>query len=221
VLNGGEGSDTLVGFEGADILNGGNGVDTADYSASTSAVGVQLSATVTTLGQGGHAAGDQLTGIESLIGSSFNDQLFGSTAANKIVSGNGNDQMRGGSGADILSLTGSGQKQVFGDGLADGGTAGLDTFRILGGTSNLIMDYQAGEDVVMRAQPGSVGAAFTQVSISGTAFWAASLTSTASGFESSTFVLFGTTATLSLSAAQAEFTTMLAQDLFVDPNLIA
>jgi hypothetical protein len=73
----------------------------------------------------------------------------------------------------------------------------------------------------MRAQPGSVGAAFTQVSISGTAFWAASLTSTASGFESSTFVLFGTTATLSLSAAQAEFTTMLAQDLFVDPNLIA
>jgi Ca2+-binding RTX toxin-like protein len=219
VLNGGAGSDTLVGFAGADTLIGGADIDTADYSASTLAVAVGLSATGTTLGQGGDAAGDLLNGIENLIGSAFNDQLLGSAVGNKLVSGAGNDLMRGGSGADILSITGSGTKTVFGDGMLDGGTAGADTFRILGGSSNLIMDYQAGEDIFMRTTSASAG--FASLNIGGTLYWAGSLTSAVTGFESSTFVVLGTQASLSLSAAQAEFSNLLAHDLFLDPTLIA
>ena len=128
--------------------------------------------------------------------------------------------MRGGSGADILSLTGAGQKLVWGDGMADGGTAGVDTFRILGGANNFIADYQAGEDIVIRTTaittPG-----FGTVTFQSALYWTGVLTSTVAGFESSTLVLLGTTASMSQAAAQAEFSTLLAQDLFLDPALIA
>ena len=63
VLNGGLGDDTLVGGLGADTLIGGGGIDTADYSASASAVTVDLLAGT---GLGGTAAGDTLSGIENV-----------------------------------------------------------------------------------------------------------------------------------------------------------
>lgn len=212
VIEGGAGNDTLVGFAGADVLTGGSGTDTADYSASTGAISVTLSATGTTTGSGGDAADDQLTGIESLIGSNGSDLLIGSAGGNKLVSGSGNDQMRGGSGADVLSATGTttGQRNIFGDGVADGGTAGQDTFRILGGTGNVIQDYQTGEDLFLNSL-NSGGISLVQLGAGGP------FAGRFVGSTQTTLVLLGN----NLPAAQTALTTLVNNDLFVDPLLIA
>ena len=219
VLTGGLGDDLLVGFAGADTLIGGGGVDMADYSASTAAVSIQLSATGTGTGLGGHAQGDQLIGIESVTGSAFNDQLIGSTGANKLISGAGNDTVRGGSGSDIISSTGtgaaSGQDQLWGDGVDDGGTAGMDTFRILGGT-NFIRDYQSGEDIVLNSFNGSAGLT-NGLTISGTTYWAGVLT----GSTHQTYVVFGATSAMTQAQAIAMINTLVSNDLTVDSGLIA
>lgn len=147
-LEGGAGNDALVGFAGADILLGGLGTDTAHYSASGAGVSVGLSATGTTQGTGGDAAGDLLNSIAIVIGSAFSDQLIGSDAANQLVSGAGNDVLYGGGGGELLVGNGAGSRTIFGDGTA--GAAGEDTFRILGGT-NLIRDYQTREDLQLNS----------------------------------------------------------------------
>ena len=99
VLDGGSGNDTLVGGAGADTLTGGLGTDTADYSASSLAVTVYLDGTV---GVGGDAAGDTLSGIENLLGSVNADTLYGDGNANAIDGGSGNDTLVGGAGVDTL-----------------------------------------------------------------------------------------------------------------------
>lgn len=87
-LSGLDGNDTLIGGAGADVLNGGNGVDTADYSASGSAVNVNLS---NGTGTGGDAQGDTLTEIENVTGTAFNDTLTGGAGNNLLTGGLGND----------------------------------------------------------------------------------------------------------------------------------
>ena len=65
-LIGGTGNDTLIGGLGADTLTGGDDIDTADYSASSGAVTIDLAGGT---GSGGHAQGDVLATIENVIGS--------------------------------------------------------------------------------------------------------------------------------------------------------
>ncbi len=210
-LEGGAGDDRLVGGLGADTLVGGDGFDTADYSASNAGVTIQLSANPAagTLGSGGHAAGDVLNTIEAVIGSAFTDTLLGSTGSNKLVSGSGNDVMRGGSGADLLVATGTGSKTLYGDGISDGGTAGMDTFQIMGGT-NVIADYQTGEDIYVNSLTNAA-----LVQLSGGSNLALRLT----GSTHTTYVIVGTTA--DPTAATQAANTILSTDLFVNPNLIA
>ena len=50
----------------------------------------------------GDAQGDQITGIENLTGSAFNDTLTGDKAANRLQGGSGNDILSGGTGADVI-----------------------------------------------------------------------------------------------------------------------
>ncbi len=99
ILNGGAGDDKLNGGAGADQLIGGDGSDTADYSASTAAVNVNLE---TGIGKGGDAEGDKLTGIENLVGSRFNDYLVGNADTNRIDGGDGDDTITGGSNDDKM-----------------------------------------------------------------------------------------------------------------------
>jgi len=124
-IYGNGGNDTLKGFGGADLLDGGAGVDTAFYSDSTVAVGVNLASG---LGFGGTAEGDTLVSIENLYGSSFNDTLIGSDAANTFYGLTGNDLLKGGGGDDRL-VGDDGDDTLKGGGGADalvGGT-GMDT----------------------------------------------------------------------------------------------
>jgi Ca2+-binding RTX toxin-like protein len=144
-LFGGLGDDTMSGGTGSDLINGGAGIDTADYSASTAGVTVNLA---TGLGSGGTAAGDTLTGVENLVGSAFADSLTGNDAANSLSGGAGNDSLfgglgddtlAGGAGADVLwggqgmdfadySASGAGVSINLGAGTASGGDAAGDTF---------------------------------------------------------------------------------------------
>ena len=71
-LTGDANDQWFTGGGGADLLNGGAGFDTADYSASTAAVRINLA---TNVHMGGDAAGDSLTGTEAVIGSALADTL--------------------------------------------------------------------------------------------------------------------------------------------------
>ncbi|MDE2404209.1 MAG: hypothetical protein KGM17_05780 [Sphingomonadales bacterium] len=99
LLDGGAGDDTLFGGLGADTLVGGSGSDTASYAASASAVTAHLDGTV---GSGGDAAGDVLSGVENLVGSAYGDTLYGDGNANMLDGGAGNDTLVGGDGADTM-----------------------------------------------------------------------------------------------------------------------
>lgn len=98
VLDGGAGNDRLAGGAGGDSLIGGTGTDTADYSQAGTAVALTLGAggAGTGTGSGGDAAGDTLTGIEAVLGSSFADSFT-------LPLGNG-FAVDGGGGADTVAL---------------------------------------------------------------------------------------------------------------------
>ena len=105
-LYGADGDDVLVGGKGADYLQGGRekeGGDTADYSSSDAAVIVTLdSKDQVGHGLGGEAEGDTLVDIENLIGSEYNDGLFGDDQANWLSGNGGDDVLKGYGGADKL-----------------------------------------------------------------------------------------------------------------------
>ncbi|WP_225026319.1 Hint domain-containing protein [Xinfangfangia pollutisoli] len=125
-LYGGAGNDTLTGGSGSDGLYGGDGSDTADYSGSGAGVSVNLS---TGTGSGGDAAGDTLSGIETLIGSAYNDTLTGDAGQNLLAGGDGRDLLYGGDGDDTLA-----------------GGAGADT--LYGGEDLDIADYSGSNAAV-------------------------------------------------------------------------
>ncbi|MGK9169061.1 calcium-binding protein [Inquilinus limosus] len=110
-FDGGSGNDYLAGRAGADQLIGGAGIDTATYGDSTAGVQVNLQSGT---GAGGSAAGDTLSGIENLVGSSHDDALTGDGADNGIWGEIGNDSLAGNGGADVL-------RGGAGDDVLDGG----------------------------------------------------------------------------------------------------
>jgi len=136
-LLGGNGRDTLEGGEGADRLVGGDGAqaDTASYDLSASGVWARLGA-----GEGlaGDAAGDELVGMENLLGSAFDDTLEGSDEANRIDGGAGADLISGLAGDDIL-IGLDGDDTMTGD-------AGDDQFWLFAAApgADVITDFQAG-----------------------------------------------------------------------------
>ncbi|MBD2747384.1 hypothetical protein IC232_11840 [Microvirga sp. BT688] len=100
-LFGDNGDDTLEGGVGADKLDGGAGFNFASYANADSLEGgVGVTASLTALyASSGEAAGDTIKNIRGLIGSAYNDILYGvSGEANDLRGGNGNDRLRGDGG---------------------------------------------------------------------------------------------------------------------------
>lgn len=153
-LMGGMGDDALKGGTGNDILSGGAGADkifggtvnpdtmehtdhgdndTADYSESDAGVTIDLSNTSRSMpnpiGEGGHAEGDELQGIESLKGSMYDDMLTGTDAPNTLNGMDGDDMLTGKGGDDTID-GGMGDDTINGGAGADMliGGAGDDTF---------------------------------------------------------------------------------------------
>ena len=116
ILIGLDGDDRLIGGGGVDTLDGGAGSDTADYAAAGGGVSVRL-AVQATLDDGGGAT-DTLGSIENVIGSAFNDLLFGGSGANVISGGLGADILLGLGGDDIL-IGGTGVANQMQGGVGD------------------------------------------------------------------------------------------------------
>jgi streptogramin lyase len=139
MLFGGSGNDTLIGGAGADTLIGGPGIDGADYSASPSAVNVNL---FTGRGSGGDAQGDVLGGIENVIGSAFGDTLTGDNGNNTLIGGVGADTLTGGLGIDTADYSASAAAVSVNllNGTGSGGDAQGD---VLSGIENVVGSNQA------------------------------------------------------------------------------
>jgi Ca2+-binding RTX toxin-like protein len=121
-LKGNSGNNILEGGAGADVINGSTGTDTASYANAGQGGVVDLNLTVQA-SAGTDADGDQLTGIENLAGSAFDDTLIGNGSANTLEGGLGNDLLVGGAGADKFI-----------------GGLGTDTVSYQGSTSGIVAD---------------------------------------------------------------------------------
>ncbi len=111
VLTGGAGKDTLAGGRGDDTLQGGDGRDVASYAKAAASVTVNLAlVTAQPTGEGA----DTITGVESVTGGDFDDQLTGDAASNSLRGGPGADALDGALGQDYCD---------GGDGSGDTATA--------------------------------------------------------------------------------------------------
>ena len=116
---GGTGNDTMTGnsedntfsyFGGMDSYDGNEGRDTVNYSEFHSAVLVNLTATdegqtrdMSDLKSGTLRTITQLTEMENIVGSDFDDELTGDAQGNIIAGGKGDDRLDGGAGDDTVS----------------------------------------------------------------------------------------------------------------------
>jgi serralysin len=159
-LNGGAGNDTLIGDDGDDVLIGGAGADrliggigndTADYSSSIGGVTIALNDDGSALSISGRdAAGDVLSGIENLTGSSSsNSTLTGNASVNVLTGGSGSDVLDGGvdtAGNDIL-IGGAGNDTYIvrnaGDVVTEASGAGTGTDEVRA----LVNSYTLGANV--------------------------------------------------------------------------
>ena len=160
-LSGGNGNDTLRGGYGNDKLNGGAGDDTSDYADHTGGV---TATAVTGGGQTGTTEKDTAPGVESIIGSNYDDVLTGPTdggahfdglAGNDtIIGGNASDIMLGGAGNDTFRPGGGANQLVGGDGddTFVNGVNGIDTF--IGDDGVDTADYSAATTPVVLSVDG-------------------------------------------------------------------
>jgi Ca2+-binding RTX toxin-like protein len=119
-LLGGDGNDILVGGSAGSILDGGAGFDLVSYENATAGSYIDL---------GQRASSGNFVSIEGVIGSSFGDQIVGSSADETLIGGGGNDVIYASGGTDAVS----------------GGT-GDDLFFDLGGIQHF--DGGDGNDIV-------------------------------------------------------------------------
>jgi Ca2+-binding RTX toxin-like protein len=110
ILRADSGNDRLSGGLGNDLLSGGVGSDAASYAGASAGVTVNLG---TQGAQDTRAAGlDTLVSIENVVGSSFADNLTGTTEDNIMEGGAGNDLLFGGHGRDTASYASAAQGVV-------------------------------------------------------------------------------------------------------------
>ena len=161
VLVGNDAANRLAGGAGADTLDGGAGHDLADLTASGEKVLIDLEIAY---GLGGDAEGDVLQRIEGILGSEYDDTLYGSSEANTaygnggddiihmgsgddtVYGGQGNDRLQGGFGADVIEA-GSGDDWVQGgrDGDVLAGGEGFDWLDYAGSQGGVKIDLHSGQ----------------------------------------------------------------------------
>ena len=133
VLIGDQNDNILRGGAGDDRLSGGGGRDTASYDDATAGVTVSLAIAGP---QDTGAGQDTLISIENLIGSAFDDILYGNAGANRLTGGAGNDTLYGGDGDDRLV-------DIAGVNTIDGG-AGYDTIDYSSASAGIYISLAAG-----------------------------------------------------------------------------
>jgi Ca2+-binding RTX toxin-like protein len=179
IIDGGADDDTLIGGRGNDELIGGTGNDRYEFTGSHQlgsdvivenagldtdkldfrwfggGVNVNLANTAT------QVVNSQLTlrlssatGIESVLGTSFNDIIRGNSRDNELFGFGGDDDLFGNAGVDSL-YGGDGNDDLFGEAGNDWlfGEAGLDTLN--GGADNDFLD--GGQDGKVDRLTGGTG----------------------------------------------------------------
>ena len=129
-IDGGVGNDTLIAGLGTDQVIGGIGTDTADYSARSENLKLDLDGLAD---DGAAGENDKLfADLENLIGGKGADWIVGNALNNVIKGGAGNDTLEGGSGNDT----------IYGDAGIDKllGQAGDDTLYARKPTGSLVAD---------------------------------------------------------------------------------
>lgn len=164
-VDGGEDNDTIVlkSDKGLEI-----NLDSGFIDENTNGAGITWGGTNSPYWEGighqkpsqPHFYGDpiEVSNVENVIGSAYDDDIFGNDLANNLSGGNGNDVLAGRNGDDILS-GGNGNDIIHGGWGADLLTGGLhgdrfvffsaDDSRIVGGKpEDVITDFQQGYDKI-------------------------------------------------------------------------
>lgn len=111
-LYGEAGIDLLIGSEGVDIMDGGEGEDTVSYLLSPVGLTISLSNTAANTGW---ATGDVYINIQDVIGSEFNDIIYGnSDYINQLQGQSGNDIIYGVAATYTVLIGGAGADQLHG-----------------------------------------------------------------------------------------------------------
>jgi Ca2+-binding RTX toxin-like protein len=141
-IYGEEGDDWFAGGSGVDRFYGGNGIDWVDYSSAPGRVKVDLSCKAYIDGRGSY---DYLDNIESIMGSAYSDEIWGTNGINEIWALGGDDQVWGRDGDDVI-YGGDGDDRLDGDDDNDilYGEAGND--RLYGGDDEDVLYGGTGED---------------------------------------------------------------------------
>ena len=135
MVRGGAGSDLVDPGAGDDRAEGGDGSDALVYTDAPSGVTANL-ATGAASGGGGT---DSFEGFESVLGSTFADNLTGDAARNNLLAQGGNDTLHGEDGADGLD-PGGGTDVVNGGGGFDNASYFFRTLAV-----TLTLDGQAND----------------------------------------------------------------------------
>lgn len=142
-LNGGPGDDRLVDADvGCDSLFGEDGTDTADYSAATTTVRVDMGNGLCDDGTNGQDCVGRT--IEIVLGGSARDVLVGSDQDNTLIGNGGRNELRGLEGADLL-VGGEEHDDLFG---------GPDRDDLRGGDGPDTIHGDAGNDVLSGGDDG-------------------------------------------------------------------
>lgn len=144
-LFGGTGNDILAGGADADVLDGGAGTDTAVYEDSETGVTVDL---LFNSAFGGTAEGDTFASIENVIGSFFDDLIFGGDANNVLDGSVGDDTLFGEDGGDVLN-GGDGMDVLLGQRGFDTLNGGNGNDELNGGDSADTLNGDAGDDTLI------------------------------------------------------------------------
>jgi Ca2+-binding RTX toxin-like protein len=168
-------NDTFYSNALANRFDGSAGIDTVSYSASSTAVIIDLIAQATWDG----AVGDKLSGIENAIGSPNSDFLYGDAGNNVLDGGNGGiDFISGGAGSDTVSYASSVSGMIIdlaGQATWDGGSGDkLSSIENAIGSSNSDFLYGDASNNVLDGGNGGIdfisgGAGSDTVSYAGSA----------------------------------------------------
>ena len=177
------GDDWIIGSEGDDYIDGGDGYDVVDYSNSPRGGGLYdgvdvdvSSSSRLALGDGGHAEGDILVGVEFVAGSPYNDRIdvgdlwgesiFDDPVSHGAYGGAGDDELWGFAIDHLLGGPGDDTLFLHDGGRAEGGT-GADTFAFFGNRVNATIDdfHPAEGDVIGLSVLGFFGVTRSDVEV--------------------------------------------------------
>ena len=141
---GNTGGNTIFGGLGDDVIDGGTGMDTVDYTATTSAIAVDLGDLIGSNVSGG-AGQDTLSNIETVQGTDFADTFRGGINAATFYGNDGNDTFIVSS--DINAIGGN-DDDIF---LFDGSITSYSAGNLSGGSGDDRLRFAGSDGTVIDA----------------------------------------------------------------------